>query len=502
MSLDTLLEKADRQRRAWKLRYFLEENPPYWYQIAFWTAGKTHFTRMSFAGNQTGKTTTDAIEITLHATGRYDLFPGEWPGRTFDEPTLGYIMGPTTDSVRDNLQYHLLGPIGEHGTGMIPAELIHDVKYRHSGAGAVDTIKIKWRRGGKTGLSEIRLKSSDMGVKALAGATVHWVAHEEHSEMPVWNEIQMRLIAKNGILFGSCTPVIKNVSSANVEWLRTLRKKADDPAAKMFFITYSQREAKHLTEEMIATLSANMMDEQERKARVEGLLDMYGAGLVFPMPDSEIVCTPGVDAPLEIPPHWRRVAGIDFGTTDGTAVVWMAEDPQTGRRYIYDEEFMTTSTGYTGGFMLGVAQSIFRRGLSCPVAWPHDGNRHHDGMTLADGYRKLGVRMALEPVNRHDASVGGRLVRMLTDLQSGRLKVYPRCRMWLEEKNQYMWADDGRGAKAKQKDHLIDASGYAYIGIDPFGSSASEGGFGDAGGYDMPMTYGESAGYGGGYGEH
>lgn len=488
--IDALLSRAEEHRKFNKLRYFLSEQEIYWYQRAFIEATKTYFTCMSFAGNQTGKTTVDAIIAAMFVTGHYDLFPGGWPGRRFDRQTLGYIIGPTTDSVRDNLQYQLFGPMGEIGTGFIPKDCIEDVKYRHSGAGAIDTAKIRWKgRGGKTGMSEIRLKSSDMDVKALAGPTIDWVANEEHSNVPIWNELQYRLIKNSGIIFGSCTPVTTKSASDN-EWLRYIRNRADDPKAKMFFITFSQHEAKHLTAEMIETLAANCENEEMRKARVDGLLNMYGAGLVFPMAESEIIVNPGVDAPLEIPGHWRRVCGIDFGTTDGTALIWMAEDPVNGAKYIYDEEYLTTNTGYTGGFMFGVAQAIFRRGKEIPVVWPHDGNRHAEGMTLAEGYKNLGVKMALEPINRYDAAVSGRLIRMLTALQSGQLKVYPRCRRWLDERRSYMWADDGRGAKAKQQDHHMDASGYAFIGIEKEGATLADFPYGGSSRHTRPETYG------------
>ncbi len=491
-NLDTLLTRAEEHRKFNRLRYFLKEQEIYWYQKAFIEATKSYFVCMSFAGNQTGKTTVDAIIAAMFSTGEYDLFPGGWEGRRFDRPTLGYILGPTTDSVRDNLQYQLLGPMGEHGTGFIPKDCIEDIKYRHSSAGAVDTIKVKWKgRSGKTGSSEIRLKSSDMDVKALAGPTVDWVANEEHSNVSIWNELQYRLIARGGIIFGSCTPVTTKSASDN-EWLRYIRQKADDPKARMFFITFSQHEAKHLTPAMIETLAANCQDEEMRKARVDGLLNMYGAGLVFPMNEAEILVNPGVDAPLEIPGHWRRVCGIDFGTTDGTALIWMAEDPQTGALYVYDEDYMTTATGYSGGFMFHVAQAVFRRGKDIPVVWPHDGNRHAEGQTLAEGYRNLGMKMTIEPINRFDASQAGGLVKMLTAIQSGRLKVYPRCRRWLDERRSYMWADDGRGAKAKQTDHHMDASRYAFMGIEKEGRTMTDFPYGAQAGYSGPETYGPS----------
>jgi hypothetical protein len=43
-----------------------------------------------------------------------------------------------------------------------------------------------------------------------------------------------------------------------------------------------------------------------------------------------------VVAPFSIPPLWRRAVGVDFGAVH-TALVWLAEEPETGRWYLYRE---------------------------------------------------------------------------------------------------------------------------------------------------------------------
>lgn len=117
------------------------------------------------------------------------------------------------------------------------------------------------------------------------------------------------------------------------------------------------------------------------------------------------------------------------------------------------------------------------------MAWPHDGGRHADGITLKQNYVERGcIGFMADPVNKYEAGVSAGCVKILTAMQQGLFKVYPNCRKWFEEKDGYLWADDGNGVKKRQRDHLMDATRYAFQALPyacPVADTADEGGYFD-----------------------
>jgi hypothetical protein len=67
-------------------------------QLKFFAEGRTHHQRLLRGGNQVGKSFSAAFEASLHMTGQY---PKWWPGKKFDKPTRGWIVGVTAQLVRD-----------------------------------------------------------------------------------------------------------------------------------------------------------------------------------------------------------------------------------------------------------------------------------------------------------------------------------------------------------------------------------------------------------------
>ena len=73
------------------------------------------------AANQIGKTTTGMFEEACHLTG---IYHPDWKGVRYNRPVDIWVVGETSERVRDTLQEKLFGPIGRWGTGFIPKECI------------------------------------------------------------------------------------------------------------------------------------------------------------------------------------------------------------------------------------------------------------------------------------------------------------------------------------------------------------------------------------------
>ena len=92
-----------------------------------------------------------------------------------------------------------------------------------------------------------------------------------------------------------------------------------------------------------------------------------------------------------IPPHFSRIAGLDFGYDHPTAVVWIAWDRDEDVVYVYDVYKMSKQTpDYHASHINEREGSHY-----IPIAWPHDGYQHDkgSGITLAEQYRTAHVNM-------------------------------------------------------------------------------------------------------------
>ena len=163
-----------------------------------------------------------------------------------------------------------------------------------------------------------------------------------------------------------------------------------------------------------------------------------GSGQVFLTSDDDIKIDP-----IEIPRHWRRICGIDFGIDHPFAAAWIAYDGDTDVIYVYDTYKIRRETPPVH------ASAVERRGDWIPIAWPHDGLAEDkgSGIPLADHYRKEGLNLlefkfSNPPSEGQKEGQGGNgvevgLIEMNDRMKSGRLKVFTTCSEFFEEKSTY-----------------------------------------------------------------
>jgi hypothetical protein len=145
--------------------------------------------------------------------------------------------------------------------------------------------------------------------------------------------------------------------------------------------------------------------------------------------------------PFPIPPHWRRVYGLDVGWTC-TAVVWGAIDDQTDTLYLYSEH-------YRGEVTVPVhASAIKARGAWIPgVSDPAANNQNQrDGIAPSSNIARKGWTFHW-PTTRWRRAFKEVLARM----ESGRLRVFSTLFHWFAEHRLY--SRDEKGAVIKKKDH-------------------------------------------------
>lgn len=175
--------------------------------MEFFEASK-HFSEILFmAGNRTGKTLSGGFKTTNHLTGDY---PDWWPGRRFDRPTKFWACGDTSETVRDIVQFILLGPPADIGSGLIPRDSIVKITSKAGGvANAIDTVAVKSVFGGE---SILGFKCYKQGRKSFEGTKQDGIWDDEESPMDIYSEQLLRITSTDGsgvggLLYTTFTPL-------------------------------------------------------------------------------------------------------------------------------------------------------------------------------------------------------------------------------------------------------------------------------------------------------
>jgi phage terminase large subunit-like protein len=194
-----------------KIQFYYPELGPlrrelYVKHMEFFAAGTDFNERLMLAANRVGKTEgVGGYETTLHLTGRY---PDWWVGRRFERPVSAWAAGDTGETVRDIIQFKMLGPVGEHGTGLIPHKYIKRTTPRSGLPDAVKDVYIKHSSGGT---SHLAFKSYDQKRISFQGTEKELIWLDEEPPMPVYTECLLRTMTTKqgmGMLMNTFTPLL------------------------------------------------------------------------------------------------------------------------------------------------------------------------------------------------------------------------------------------------------------------------------------------------------
>lgn len=399
--------------------------------------------------HNTGKSRTAAAEIAIHASG---LYPKWWKGRRFNKPIVAWIGSNTNEESRNVAQKHLLGGTGEDlGTGLIPARCLVGQKPRMRQCGVsnvVESIKVKHESGG---CSEIFWKTYDQGRARWQGAIVDIVWFDEEPPADVYSEGFTRTITKGGMTMLTFTPLSGMGDVVYKFWNA-------DKYDGIYTVNAPWSAAPHLTEEKKKALISGYQ-EYEIDARTEGI-PIGGASTIFPFKNDTLMVEP-----FEIPKHYKRICGIDFGINHPAAAAWLAIDADSGMVYVTD---CYRQSG-EGSAYHASRINAHKDSAWIPVAWPHDGmNREKSGgKTLADHYRDAGVKTMMYLSARFDDDSGGSqsledgVMNMYDLMRSGQFKVFNHLHDWFEEKN--MYHRDDRNKIVPTRDDIMSATRYAVM---------------------------------------
>lgn len=449
-----LLERQVRARSQNRLYSFA----PYERQQAFFELGATRRERLMMAGNQVGKSEAGAFEMACHLTG---IYPAWWTGKRFDHPIRAWAAGEGGLQVRDIAQTKLCGlPGGDEtfGTGMIPKTLLLGKAAGHGVSDLYDSIRVRHASGG---VSVLNFKTYEQGRSKWQGSTLDAIWLDEEAPEDIYSEALARLTGE-GCVWTTFTPLLGFTRVVS----RFLRDDSPEARRDRGVIRMGLRHAEHFAEEEKARRLAGY-PAHERAARENGD-PMLGSGAVFEeVIESDITTRLALS---EVPPHWPKLWGIDFGIAHPFAAVLTAWDRDADTIYLVDCFRMK------GGTPLNHAARMRSIAASVPVAWPHDGAAREagSGEPLAALYKSEGLRML--PSHATHASGGysteAGILEMLSRMRDGRFKVAAHLSDWFDEFRGYHRKN---GLIVKVSDDVMSATRIAVMarrhGRDaPFGS--------------------------------
>jgi phage terminase large subunit-like protein len=430
-----LQARLETEARYRKLLFY----KPYQRQAEFHAAGATKRERLLMAANQAGKTFCGGMEMAIHLTG---LYPEWWTGRRFDKAISAWAGGVTSQAARDVIQKMLLGGPGEQGSGTIPRNAIIETVPARGVPGLVDTILVRHVSGS---VSRVGLKSYAEGREKWQGTSMDLIWLDEEPPPDVYTEALTRTNATNGVLYMTFTPLL-GVSEV-------VRRFLHEQSEDRHVTTMVLDEAEHFDAEKRKQIIASY-PPHELEARTKGI-PVLGSGRIFPVSESLIVCKR-----FDIPDHWVRIGGLDFGWNHPAGAVEGAFDRDTQSFYVvrsFRAKEMTPVTFAAAIRPWGRDELIW--------AWPHDGHQETmggAGISLAEQFRQQGLNMCFEHATDEQGktSVWAGLMEMLDFMQTGRFKVFEGQHDWLEEFRLYHHKD---GKVVKLGDDLLSATRYAFI---------------------------------------
>lgn len=405
-------------------------------QMAFHRCKKRN--RWVFGGNRSGKTECGAVEAVWLARGIH-------PYRKNKKNVFGWVVSLSQQVQRDVAQSKILY--------YLPAEWIVEITMisgrRDSPAGGViDQIKIKNVFGG---ISVIGFKSCDQGREKFQGSSLDFVWFDEEPPKDIYEECLMRVMDRQGDIFGTMTPLKGRTFIYSEIYLN----RKNNPEIWCQFMCWednpflSKREIK---------LMENALDGHALDSRRYGKFSS-GDGLVYPEFDPAVHVIP----PFAVPEEWQSIISIDPGLNNPLSAHWYAVD-WDGNIYVVAEHF---AAGKDIDYHIASIRHIC--GL---ISWKDDGRGRYSALIdSAAGQRTLassksvaelfceGGIMVNAKVNK-DVFAGICRVKEYLKRDNGRpdIFIFDTCRNMIEEFLTYSWAD-GDSPK-KVDDHCMDELRY------------------------------------------
>ena len=449
--LEELTAEYERRHREDKLKYYNAGPKVHQKQIEFHKCPKRN--RWALGGNRTGKTECGAVEAAYYARGNH-------PYRTITRPTEGWVVSLTNEVQRDVAQAKLLGYLNPAWIKEVKMRIGRADDYEH---GIIDYILVESIHGG---LSKISFKSCEQGRGKFQGTSLDYVWFDEEPPEEIYQECQMRIIDRQGNMWGTMTPLM------GLTWVydTIYMNEMNDP--EVWCMTMQWSDNPFLAKEEIERLEKTLTEE-EREARQYGRFVAL-SGLIYKEFNESI----HVIDPFPVPREWYDNISIDPGMEHPLSCHFYACD-HDGTVYVIGEH-------YKSGLSVERHAAEIKE-LAQKLDWPTAGNGHLTGIIDAAGlqrtlaaeknvvelFQEHGIDLSPTSVQQKERWTGIQRVKQYLTLRETddkaawprgkpRLFVFRNCVNMIKEFKSYRWKPDTDADVIKLGDDAMDDLRY-YI---------------------------------------
>lgn len=268
-------------------------------QLAFHKCDKKN--RWVFGGNRSGKTECGAVEVVYMARGIH-------PYREIKGNTSGWVVSLSTQVQRDVAQAKILNYLNPQWIEDVVMLSGRKDSYQN---GVIDYILVKNIFGG---ISKIGFKSCDQGREKFQGTSLDYVWFDEEPTQDIYTECRMRVLDRNGDIFGTMTP-LKGMTFVYDEIYMNAH---NDPNIWYEFMQWDDNP--YLNEEAKQAMKSSLSEDELRSRQFGEFIDV--GGRVYPEFDEFV----HVIEPFDIPYEWQDKLSIDPGLKNPLSCHWYAVD--------------------------------------------------------------------------------------------------------------------------------------------------------------------------------
>ena len=284
-------------------------------QMAFHKCNKRN--RWVFGGNRSGKSQCGAVEAVWLARG---IHPYK-QNKTCD----GWVVSLSQQVQRDVAQSKILYYLNPDWI----VDIIMLTGRKDSAQnGVIDYILVRNIFGE---ISKIGFKTCDQGREKFQGTSLDWVWFDEEPPFDIYLECRMRVLDRQGMIFGTMTPL------KGLTWVydKIYLNENNDP--QVWFIEMEWADNPYLSKAEIDSLTSTLSADELESRRFGKF--MAKGGLVYSEFDANI----HVIEPFTVPKEWYDNISIDPGLHNPLSAHWYAVDFD-GNIYVIAEHYMAEQT--------------------------------------------------------------------------------------------------------------------------------------------------------------
>ncbi len=309
----------------------------------------------------------------------------------------------------------------------------------------------------------------DADVYRYQGQAYSWIGFDEITHLPTefsWNYLASRLRTTDSeiVPYMRCTA---NPGGVGAHWVKNRYILPSEPDTSFVgkdgltrkFIPARLEDNPFLAMDGRYEKMLKALPPTQRKQLLEGNWDV-NEGAAF----TEFSLEEHVIPPFQIPIHWDRVKGIDYGYASESACIWATIDPSDGTLIVYRELYRKGLTGQDLGTIITemeVEDPFSVQGVLDTAAWSRTGTT---GPTVGETLVRQGHKLRRADKNRIQGKIQIHEYLRLQPSGRPRLQIFSSCPSLIRELQSIpLDKSNPEDVNTHAPDHAYDALRYLIM---------------------------------------